>query len=171
MIGMALGSLNRDTVIAIMLLVMCSILGWSTFYIRSPDYGTLPPSAWPRMVLAALALFSLIYLVQSISGNVSSDTAKAPERPRGVVGFLRYYRNPILCFATYFLFLATLPILGALIGGSLLVFFLLNVLDGWSPAKLLKHGAIALVSMGSMWLLFTYGLRVILPQGEIFTTL
>jgi putative tricarboxylic transport membrane protein len=165
-----LRSLNRDTVIAILLLVFCSFLAWSTLYIRSPDYGTLAPSAWPRMVLAALALFSLIYLLQSLSGRFS-EAADAPKRPPGLLGFVQYYRNPIVCFATYFVFLATLPILGALIGGTLLVFVLLNVLDGWSLNKLLKHGAIAVISMGSMWLLFTFGLRVILPQGEIFSVL
>jgi hypothetical protein len=30
------------------------------------------------------------------------------------------------------------------------------------------HAIIAIVSVGAMWALFTFGLRVLLPRGEIF---
>ncbi len=35
------------------------------------------------------------------------------------------------------------------------------------PAKCAIHGAIAAATMGAMWAVFTFGLRVILPEGEI----
>ena len=37
-------------------------------------------------------------------------------RSSGLAGFLDYYRNPIVCFVIYFVFMVTLPWLGALIG-------------------------------------------------------
>ena len=86
-------------------------------------------------------------------------------------GWLRHYRNPLWCYGIYFLFLATLPVLGSLIGGILLIFLLLSVIGGFGRRQLLLHGAVAVIAMGAMWSLFTFGLRVILPQGEIFTTL
>ena len=165
-----MANLNRDTIIALGLLVFTSILAWATFQIRTPDYGTLPPSAWPQLIVAALALFSLIYLAQSLGAGPDPEPQTASE-DGFVTGFLRKYRNPIFCYIIYFAFLMTLPIFGALIGGIFLVFLLLSVMGGWAPTLLLKHAVIAVVSMGFMWALFTFGLRVILPQGMIFTTL
>ncbi len=58
--------LNRDAVIAMVLLVFCGVFFWASFDIRQPDYGVLMPSTWPRVVLGVLSLLSLIYLVQSL---------------------------------------------------------------------------------------------------------
>jgi predicted membrane-bound spermidine synthase len=57
-----------------------------------------------------------------------------------------------------------IPYLGMLVGGMLFVFLLLSALGGWRP--ILLHAAIALISVGGMWTLFTFALRVILPRGE-----
>ena len=59
------------------------------------------------------------------------------------------------------------PWVGMLIGGVGFVFMLLNALGGWKPKQLALHGAIALVTVGGMWALFTFGLHVLLPPGEI----
>ncbi len=157
---------NRDTIIAIVLLFFTGVLIWASFDIRSPDYGTLAPSAWPRSVLAILLVFGLIYLFQSLRAMPSEqNTAQSDERG-GLVGWFIKYRNPLWCYFIYFLFLATLPIFGALVGGILLVFCLLSILGGFAPKKLLLHGAIATISMGAMWSIFTFGLRVILPRSS-----
>ena len=59
--------------------------------------------------------------------------------------------------------------LGSLIGGVLFVFTLMSVLGGWSPRNLALHATLALVTVGGMWSIFTYGLGVLLPPGEIFS--
>ena len=69
----------------------------------------------------------------------------------------------------FFAFVATLPVLGMLIGGFLFVFLALSALG---PARLAVrplaiHGAIAALAVGLMWAIFTFGLRVILPEGEL----
>ena len=158
--------LNRDSLIAILLLALCGILAWASFDIRNPDYGTLAPAAWPRAVLAVLGVFCVIYLVQSLRAGAGQKPA-GPAAGRGLGGFLQAYRNPIACYLIYFLFMVSLPYLGALIGGILLVFALLTVLGGWQPRALALHAVIAVVSMGFMWSLFTFGLRVLLPRGEL----
>ena len=56
--------LNRDAIIAIVLLVFCGVFFWATFDIRQPDYGVLMPSTWPRVILGVLSFLSVIYLVQ-----------------------------------------------------------------------------------------------------------
>jgi hypothetical protein len=169
-----MGRLSRDAVIAIVLLMACGILFWSTFSIRVPDYGQLKPSTWPRVILGLLTILSAIYLVQSLRrgpasedepGKVDDGSAAAP----GLKGWILYWRNPIWCFGLFFAYLLTLPYLGSLIGGVLFVFTLMGVLGGWNAKNLLQHAALALISVGGMWSIFTYGLGVILPPGEIFS--
>ncbi len=164
-------SLNREVVIAALSLAACGILGWSSFSIRDPGYGTLAPAAWPQMVLVVLAVLSAIHLFRSAMGGAGDAEAAPAGGSRSIGDFLAHYRNPLLCYAIYFVFLLTLPVLGALIGGILLVFLLLNILGGWSPRALMQHALIAVISMGAMWSLFTFGLRVILPEGVVFSVL
>jgi len=54
-----------------------------------------------------------------------------------------------------------------LIGGTLLVFALLTALGHRTPKYLLIHAAIAIVSVGAVWSLFTFALQVYLPEGEL----
>ncbi len=165
---------TSDVVIAIGLLVFCGVFFWASFDIREPDYGTLAPSAWPRAILGILSFLSLIYLVQSLRNAPDVKAAAAAtdqdDTPRsgGLIGWLAHWRNVIACFVLFFAYLATLPILGMLIGGILFVFLLLTILGGWSLKNLLLHALIACVSIGAMWSLFTFGLGVLLPQGIIF---
>ena len=156
--------LNRDTIVALLLLVMCGTLFFASFDIRVPDYGNLPPTAWPRAVLTFLTILSAIYLLQSI---------KNPPEPgksgRGLKALILDYRNPLWCFALYLGFLITLPFLGMLIGGILFVFGMLTVLGGRGRSNLLQHSLIALLSVGLMWGLFTYALNVMLPEGMLIS--
>ena len=168
--------LNRDAIIAIVLLMACGILFWSTFSIRVPDYGQLKPSTWPQTILVVLAVLCAIYLFQSLrTGEAPKDEYDDYDdgavRGPGLVGWIAHWRNPLWCFGLFFCYLATLPYLGSLIGGVAFVFTLMCVLGGWQPKRLLLHAAVALGTVGGMWSIFTYGLGVILPQGEIFSVL
>lgn len=176
-------SINRDVIIAICLLVICGILMVASFDIREPDYGQLSPAAWPRTLVVLLAILSLIYLVQSlrkassqISDGIDDSNPDARKRDSSdpspsitePLKFIAYWRNVFWCFALFFAYLLSMPWLGMLIGGSLFVFLLLNCLGGWSPRALLVHAAIALVVIGGMWSLFTFGLGVLLPTNAWF---
>jgi len=166
-VGATLSRLNRDVYIAIFLLVLCAVCLVATFDFREVDYGILTPAAWPRIILVALTILSLIYLVQSVRRGASSHNGE----PFSVKGLLEKYRNPLWCYGLFLLFLLTLDFLGMLIGGVLFVFCLLTVIGGASVRQLITHPLIAIVMIGAMWALFTYALGVIFPQGEIFTTL
>ena len=157
---------NRDTVIAIVLLMACGILLAASFEIREPDYGVLSPAIWPRVVIAVLTVLTLIYLVQSIRMGVP-EAAPDEDSPWSIAGFVAHWRNVFWVFALFLVYLLTMPYLGMLIGGLAFVFLLLNALGGWQPKQLVLHAIIALVTVGGMWALFTFGLRVILPPGEI----
>ncbi len=157
---------NRDTVVAILLLVGCGILLNASFDIREPDYGQLSPATWPRAIVGVIALLSLIYLVQSIRRGVPEEPAA--KVTRGLGEWIAHWRNVFFVFALFLAYLVALPWLGMLVGGVAFVFLLLNALGGWSPNRLALHAVIAGVSVGGMWSVFTFGLGVLLPRGEWF---
>jgi putative tricarboxylic transport membrane protein len=157
--------LNRDTWVAIFLLLFTGFMFWASFDIREPDYGVLPPSAWPRIILVAFGILSLIYLVQSLRYGPDKREAGGADVPTSPAGYLSYWRNPIICFALFAAYLALLPVLGMLLDGILFVFSLLCALGGWSPRKLALHAAVAVIAVGGMWSIFTFGLNVLLPTG------
>lgn len=174
---------NRDTICAIVLLVITGVFLVATLNIRSPDYGQLSPRTWPRVILVALAILELIYLVQSIRRKDAPAEADGGESPKsaakgdadtarpGLAARFAGWRNIILCFVIFLAYLLALPWLGMLVGGMAFVFLLLTALGGWTPRLLLLHALIAILSVGGMWVLFTYGLGVFLPQGELFDPL
>ena len=161
-------SLNRDSIVAVLLLLFCGVMFWSTTHIRDPGFEQMGAEVWPRIVLALLSILSLVYLIQSLRSNeVQAATPSAPGE--AAAGWWTRYQNPIFCFALFFAFLVTLPYLGMLLGGILFVFLMMSVLGGWSAKLVLMHALIAVLSVGAMWSIFTFGLRVMLPAGELFT--
>ena len=127
--------LNRDTVVAIILMVFCGIFFWASFSIREPDYGVLPPSAWPRVVLIVLSVLSLLYFIQSIRSPKAVDNSPSTIE-KGFKGWFLMWQNPIWCFVLFFGYVASLPVLGMLIGGIAFV-FLLFVCSAAGPSAIL----------------------------------
>lgn len=162
---------NRDVVVALLLLLFCGAFFWESTNIRLTDYASMNSRVWPQLVLGGLTLAALVYLWQALTGRVTGDgSAEVPEDSGGgLVGWLRRYRNALVCYALFFAFLVTLDILGILIGGTLFVFLALTLLGRPTLSLVPLHAAIALGSVGFMWAVFTFGLRVFLPEGEILT--
>ena len=165
--------ISLDTGISIILLLFCGFLIWAGGQIRDPQFGELSPAAWPKGVTWVLTALCLLYFLQSVIAQ-RAGTHDVPEpvsdRKPGMTNWMRYYFNPIACFILYFTFLYTLPFFGTLVGGSLLVFALLSVLGGIRPRQLILHAVLAVASVGAMWSIFTFGLRVLLPRGDLFQT-
>ena len=155
-------SLNRDTIVAILLLAFCGVLWYASYDIEVTNYGTMPSTVWPRIIIVALALFSAILLLRSI---VAPEAA--PDDPDAHLSFFQRYRNAAIIYVLFLLFLISLPTLGMHLGGALFVFLALTALGRPSPKLVALHAVIAVVSIGVMWSIFTFGLRVILPQGDI----
>ena len=152
--------LNRDTAIAIVSLLICGALLVSTFQMPEPMFNQMPATLWPRMIIVPLALLSLVLLAKAQMAGADESTPI-----RSFSDWFSYYKNPIICFALVFLFLVSMPVLGMLIGGLLYVFITLNVLGGWAPQMLLRHGLVAVFFVVGMWTIFTQLLGVFLPEG------
>ena len=160
-----MSSVNRDTIVAIALLVACGGLYMATLEIREPDYGQLSPATWPRLIIAIVTFLSTIYLVQSVRRGPTPDDEKTEWT--GFAAFFSKWRNVLSVFALFLGYLLILPWVGMLLGGAAFVFLLLSVLGPFSGRDVIIHIIIALLTVGGMWLLFTYGLGVILPRGEL----
>lgn len=156
--------LNRDSVCAIVILMAGGVFFWATFQIPDMHYESLGSEVWPRIILALLFLLTSGYLFQSLKQGPDESGEGG-----GLRGWIGRYRNALWCYALFAGFLFSLDYLGMLIGGILFVFLTLTALGERSLRAHAVHAAIAIVSITFMWSIFTYGLHVILPQGEIFT--
>jgi len=152
--------LNRDTAVAIVSLLICGGLLINTFQMPPPMFNQMPPTLWPRMILVPLALLSLLLLAKAQMAEVDESLES-----RSLSEWFIYYKNPIVCFALFFLFLFTMPILGMLIGGLLYVFITLGFLGGWSSKLMIQHGLVSVFFVVGMWAIFTQLLGVFLPEG------
>lgn len=152
--------LNRDTGIAIVSLIICGALFITTFQMPPAMFNQMPATLWPRMILVPLALLSVILLVKAQMAEIDES-----HKARSLGEWFSYYKNPIVCFALFFLFLVSMPIFGMLLGGLLYVFITLSFLGGWSPKLMLQHGLITVFFVVGMWAIFTQLLGVFLPEG------
>ena len=159
--------LNRDIIVAIVLLLGCGVFFWRTFYIPDMDYESLGSEVWPRAILVLFALLTLGYLFQSL--KKLPEKASADDAGGGLMGWISRYQNALWCYGLFFAFLIALPILGMLIGGALFVFFILTALGNRSLRAHVIHAATAVIFITFMWAVFTFGLKVFLPEGEIFS--
>ncbi len=157
-------TINRDTLVAVVLLLVCGGLAMASLDIREPDYGQLSPAAWPRTIIGVMTVLCFIYLIQSLRRGPDEPN---PEAPKDLVSFFSHWRNVIWIFVLFLGYLLVLPAAGMLLGGMAFVFLVLTALGGMSSRALFLHAVIAVVSVGGMWLLFTYGLGVFLPRGEL----
>lgn len=152
--------LNRDTATALCLLLICGVMLVNTFQMPAPMFNQLPATLWPRLILVPLAILSLLLLIRA---QVAEGQDDGPGR--SLSEWFAFYRNPIGCFALFFAFLASMPILGMLIGGLIYVFVTLCFLGGWQPKLLVQHALISVLCVVGMWAIFTQLLGVFLPEG------
>ena len=153
---------NSDVIIATVLLVVSSAFFFETFRYQKVHLAIVGSKLWPRVAATALFFVAVIYLFKSLRQG-RSDT----NRGWSLKQWLTLNRNVLICFIAYAVFLASLPYVGMLMGGTLFVFVTLTLLGKRTRRDHLIHALIALVSIGTMWAIFTFGLGVILPQGEL----
>lgn len=152
--------INSDTSVAIVLLLICGGIFINTFQMPPAMFNQMPATLWPRLIIVPLALLSFLLLIKA-----QRTDEKGSAKFQSLSEWFQFYKNPIVCFALFFAFLVTMPILGMLIGGLLYVFFTLNFLGGWSPKLMLKHGLLSIFFVVGMWAIFTQLLGVFLPEG------
>jgi len=157
-------NINKDTIVAIFLLLFCGIMINNSFEIEDPGYQGMKASFWPTVILCLLSVMCLVMLIKSVVYKTDNNLDAIDENTTNI--FFKF-KNALICFFMFVLFLTFLDYLGMLIGGILFVFGLLTLLGGTSPKKLFNHFIISIITIGIMWSIFTFGLKVILPEGEL----
>jgi len=157
-------NINKDTIVAIFLLLFCGIMINNSFEIEDPGYQGMKASFWPTVILCLLSVMCLVMLIKSVVYKTDNNLDAIDENTSNI--FFKF-KNALICFFMFVLFLTFLDYLGMLIGGILFVFGLLTLLGGSSPKKLFNHFIISIITIGIMWSIFTFGLKVILPEGEL----
>jgi putative tricarboxylic transport membrane protein len=153
---------NRDVLIAVLILVFCGITYWETTNIADMPFAGKGSEFWPRTVLAFIIGLSVIYLIQSV---FQSHAGKG--RKRKLRDLIYDYRNALWSYALFGAFALLVPYLGMLIAGFLFIFLFLTAVGNRDPRSQIVHAATAVAVVGFMWFIFTFPLGVILPQGEI----
>ena len=157
-------NIKKDTIVAIFLLLFCGIMINSSFDIEDPGYQGMKASFWPTIVLCLLSIMCLVMLIKSV---VTEAENNLNSNDTNLINVFFKFKNASICFLMFVLFLAFLDYLGMLIGGVLFVFGLLTMLGGFELKKIINHFIISIITIGIMWSIFTFGLKVILPEGEI----
>lgn len=155
--------LNRDTVTAVLLLLFCGLLFQQTFFVRKVPFSIMGSEVWPRVILTALFILLLIYLFKSLITPPNNTVEKRPLKV-----WIEMYRNPVLCFLMFFLFLLILPYLGMLISGILFVFITQTLIGSRDKRSLILHALVSVGAVGGMWAVFRFGLGVVMPAGSLF---
>lgn len=154
---------KSDLIIAIFLLCFSGIMINDASNIRDLGFEGMKADAWPRVVLWMLVVMSSIMLGKTY---LQFKTDNHKDNNIFKINFSKF-KNALICFGMFIFFLSTLDYLGMLLGGILFVFGLLTLLGGFSIRLVFKHLSISILSIGFMWIVFTFGLRVMLPEGEI----
>ena len=154
---------SQDIGLAIFLLLVSGILFLNTFDIDSFEMLAMGADVWPRIVIVILGLLSVILLVQTLRRPIEAERRK----PIRVLDLLAKYRNPLWCYGIFAVYLLTLEFLGMLLGTILLVFSIMTSLGPQRPRAYAINALIAITSVGLMWAIFSYGLMLYMPEGEI----
>ena len=152
---------SLDAIVAAVLLIAGGVLFWDTFQWRHTPFATMASSVWPRFVLVIFFALCAIYLVRSLVRGPGDEVR------RSLREWLAYYRNPLWCYGLFLAFLMTLPYLGMLVGGIMFVWLVQVIVGERGLGAQVRHAAIAVASVGFMWLVFTYAIGVILPAGSL----
>lgn len=165
--------MNRDFWISLFLIFLSFVLYRESTFIEDVDYGSMKADVWPTFLVMLLIVLSISMLVKSLmeyrqATQSSTQDNENAEQTDSVTGWT-WLINPMIVFVLFFLFLITLDYLGMLIGGIFFTFMTMTLLGQISWRTVPIYFAISVISISGMWAIFTFGLRVMLPEGVLFT--
>ncbi len=165
--------MNRDFWTSLFLIFLSFVLYRESTFIEDVDYGSMKADVWPTFLVMLLVVLSISMLVKSLmeyrqATQSSTQDNENAEQTDSVTGWT-WLINPMIVFVLFFLFLITLDYLGMLIGGIFFTFITMTLLGQISWRTVPIYFVISVISISGMWAIFTFGLRVMLPEGVLFT--
>jgi hypothetical protein len=155
--------LRADTVIGAILVALLIILFLMSFGLPPAPYGTMGPALFPRVLLIALFPLCAVLFVKSLRNDLRSR----PEAMRAFAEWFYIYRNVLVSYSLFFVFVLAVPWAGYMVSGFV---FLLLMQVALGPKRLGKVPQFLAVSIGvlaGVYFIFRVVLLVLLPEGEI----
>lgn len=165
-----MGAINRDTIIALLLLLLSGALFQSTFSIRGLMLdATMGPELWPRIVIGVFAFLSLIYLVQSVRGKYRAQANPEDEELPGdqPAQDARRFINPIACIVSFAAFMVLQSLFGFFSAGFVFLMAVLTTLGPKTKKAAAIHLIVSAITIAVLWALFSVVLRMYLPRGTL----
>jgi hypothetical protein len=155
-----------DRTTALGLLAVCGSLFWQTYQIRRPTFAafeTFDAATFPRVVIALLAVFGLVLLIQG-SGDV------VPRRPTraDLMRWLVRYRLPLISLALFALYAAVMPTVGWFVDTAA---YLITMQLMLQPGRRRRLATVLVGSLAFTWGLgfaFERFLHIVLPRAALF---
>ncbi|HEX2113964.1 MAG TPA: tripartite tricarboxylate transporter TctB family protein [Alphaproteobacteria bacterium] len=158
-------TLGRDAIAGLVCLAISLVGLYFSFGLPQLPLVPVGPGFYPRIVLAFLAILSVILVAQDLLARRAPVRAAERRPARRVSG--NGYRLVGLVFAVFGLYVAALPALGYRIATALFVAAMQAALDrprdarGWAVLA-----AIAVAASAATYLVFDTYLTVLLPRGR-----
>ena len=127
--------------------------------IRSTPIGVVDSRAYPRMLLILLGVMSLLLILSSIRTLIKTkEQASEKEEEKD-------YRCVLVTLLLSAAYVAVLNWLGFLIASALYIFLQTMNLSPREKVRPVKFAIIAVVSATAIYVIFRYGLLLMLPSG------
>ena len=161
--------ISTDTGTGLVLLVFCAIMFLETREIPDPLFGSAGAAFFPTVLLFLLTPLSAALFLHGLAGDLRAWRAPPADGPRRTLrAWLADYRNVIVCFVLFFLFVAALEPFGYALSGFVFLFAMQVYLGPRSWPKIAQHAVVSAGVVLVLWLVFRKVLIVLLPEGEIF---
>ena len=89
-------NINKDTIVAIFLLLFCGIMINNSFEIEDPGYQGMKASFWPTVILYLLSVMCLVMLIKSVVYKTDNNLYAIDENTSNI--FLKFKNALILFF-------------------------------------------------------------------------
>lgn len=129
-------------------------------YIKISNFVSIDSAFFPKLILSGLVVLALVQLVFGII-EIRKSKAEANVIKPSKIDFLCVFET----LALSAIYVATLSSLGFLIATIIYLFFQMSVLCPKEEYKPVLFLVISLISSAAIYIIFRYGLRLMLPQG------
>jgi hypothetical protein len=161
--------IRSDTAIGLVLLVFCAIMFLEARKIPEPLFGSAGAAFFPTVLLFLLTPLCAVLFLRGLVGDLRAWGAPLAGGPRRTLrAWLADYRNVIVCFVLFFLFVAALEPIGYALSGFVFLFAMQVYLGPRSWPKIAQHAGVSAGVVLVLWTVFRKVLIVLLPEGEIF---
>lgn len=153
--------MKKDRILSICMLLICVIFYLETFnFPEKTSIQVAGPAAYPRVLLYAIAFFSIIILIKSFITKADGEDSTSFSWKE----FLNKYKIIVLLFLFFGVYVFILSIVGFIVATLLFMFGSQALLMGLKKSKpVIINICVTLIATLSVYFVFTELLGILLP--------